>query len=164
MRDFGDRIGSGSAHERRVYEALLPLCDTVELIGQSQLSTEMRFYLRRINTRFRWFPDMLAVFRKQLWLVDPKFGRMDTDSWDIEVSAFDAHPAFQDAFGVPVVYVWADLTCSYHDDVKEWVRGPFPGVGQWRTDYYLVPKSVSRPLDEVFTVNLRPMRDIRPPP
>lgn len=86
-----------------------------------------------------------------MWLVDSKSGRQDTKYWVLEKTAHEAHRLQQIALGLPIVYIWPDgCTCSYVDDLpdEKLINGPPPPPR--RTSYWLVPKNLTRSLDEVF--------------
>jgi hypothetical protein len=129
--------------------------------GQGQLPDEAREFLRRHMERLliRWLPDLMVIRPdlypihggEWIWLADSKAGRQDTNFWDLEKAAHEAHRLQRVALGLPIVYLWPDgYSCSYVEDLTDDVLIPGPRVSVWRTDYWLIPKDIARPLEEVF--------------
>lgn len=146
------RLAVAKAHEHDVYDHLRGMgLDAVEFFGQGQLSEEFRFHLKKTRSALRWWPDMVAVQAGMLWLVDAKTGRSDTPHWSLEKAAHEAHQQFQKALSHPLIYVWDDFSCSYLDDLTHEVikQGVWNGHGS-STDYWLIPKGITRPLSDVF--------------
>jgi len=130
--------------------------------GQGQLTDEARNYLRQHPKPLyiRWLPDRLVIrpalylemMDEWMWLIDSKIGRQDTLYWVLEKAAHTAHRLQRDALGLPIVYIWPDgCTCSYVEDLpdEKLIDGPQRGNGSG-TPYWLVPKELTRPLDDIF--------------
>jgi hypothetical protein len=95
---------------------------------------------------------LLTDIDEWMWLVDSKTGRQDTKNWDLEKAAHAAHRLQRDALGLPIVYIWPDgCSCSYIEDLpdEKLIDGPRGRSGSG-TPYWLVPKKLTRSLDEVF--------------
>lgn len=131
--------------------------------GQGQLPDEVRDYLRKHpdHVFIRWLPDLmvispglyLAKAKEWMWLVDSKDGRTNTENWTLEKAAHEAHRLQRAALGLPIVYIWPDgCSCSYVEDLTDEVllegRPISSGSG---TPYWLVPKTVTRSLEDVFS-------------
>lgn len=105
------------------------------------------------KTYWRWIPDMVAVRGSAVRLVDPKSDfRTDTENFSIEVDAYMAHSAMR-GLGLPIVYVWQDMTCDtpaglrVHNWRLEPERGKNRGSG---TPYGLIYKFDQHPFDWAF--------------
>jgi len=160
---FANRIAGATEKEKTDATMLEEMyrC-VVSPFGQGQLPDEVREFLRKHSKRLpiRWLPDLmvirpaLALAGKDewMWLVDSKTGRQDTQCWDLEKAAHEAHRLQRDALGLPIVYIWPDgCTCSYLEDLTDdvLVQGPPMRHGSG-TPYWLVPKELTRPLDDIF--------------
>jgi hypothetical protein len=129
--------------------------------GQGQLPDQARDFLRKHSPRLpiRWLPDLMVIRpdlyplhgSEWIWLVDSKAGRQDTRNWDLEKQAHEAHRLQRAALGLPIVYIWPDgCSCSYVEDLTDDVLISGPKISVHRTDYWLVPKELARPLEDVF--------------
>lgn len=160
---WATRIGGATEKERADKESLENLFGCkVYTFGQSLLPNEARAYLQSHHALLylRWLADMLVVrpdlyktdAEEWMWLVDSKSGRQDTPNWILEKSAHTAHRLQRTALGLPIVYIWPDgCTCSYIEDLPDEVLidGPMSRHGSG-TPYWLVPKRLARPLEDVF--------------
>lgn len=160
---FASRIADATEKERKDAANLREAyrC-VVTWFGQGQLPTEVREQLHRFpgHLPIRWLPDMMvirpALFlagkEEWIWLVDSKVGRLNTKYWTLEQAAHAAHRLQLTALGLPIVYIWPDgRSCSYVDDLLDdkLIEGPQYGRGSG-TPYWLVPKELTRSLDDVF--------------
>lgn len=96
--------------------------------------------------------DLSPGVNEWIWLVDSKEGRKDTSFWSLEKDAHEAHRLQRPALGLPTLYIWPDgCSCSYVEDLTDEVLidGTSKGRGSG-TPFWLVPKELTRPLDEVF--------------
>lgn len=147
------------AHEHRVKHELENRGWHVDLYGQGQLSPENRDALMSLGwtCHLRWLPDLLASRaesnRMRVAWIDAKDElNDDTPNFSLELDANIAHLKLQAVFGIPIVYVWGDLTCSKAADIRRTdVRYPKRGtvVGSG-TPFMLIPKREQLPLDALF--------------
>jgi hypothetical protein len=134
----------------------------VTRFGQGQLPNEFRRFLLNHPKRLyiRWLADLLvarpdlclARAAESIWLVDSKYGRLDTAFWVLEKAAHEAHRLQQNALSLPNVYLWPDgNSCSYVDDLPDEALKDGPPMRSGSgTPYWLVPKELARPFQDVF--------------
>ncbi len=130
--------------------------------GQVLLPDDARGYLRRCPELLyvRWLSDLLVVrpdlwrllAPESMWFVDSKSGRLDTPYWSLEKAAHEAHRLQRPALGLPIVYIWPNgCSCSYVEDLPNEVLLPGSRLGFGSgTPYWLVPKELTRTLDDIF--------------
>lgn len=148
----------GLEHEKRSQTELEQRGWSVDPFGQGLFSDEIRTALqsRHPVVQWRWIPDLIASRGRSVCLVDPKWDtRPDTAYFAIEQAALMAHAAMS-MLGLRIVYVFGDLTCNCHEDIRvvEWI-GPAPGGRRIATrgsgtPMALVLKSDQHPLDALF--------------
>jgi hypothetical protein len=146
------RKSPGPLPLRWIPDLLVVRPDLQQQVRQVNLHVDTDEGMKRARERNYVNPkDSLPSVNEWRWLVDSKTGRQDTKYWDLEKSAHEAHRLQRPAFGLPVVYIWPDgCSCSYIEDLTDEILLPGPPPKPWRTPYWLVPKDVTRSLDEVF--------------
>lgn len=155
---FTERYRDARAHEYAIQTELERRGWYVEQFGQALLSDRAKESLHRVElTYWRWLPDLIASKDDQVLLVDGKTERRcDTPFFSIETNAHLAHLAMS-GLRLPIVYVFADMSCNYHDCVtkaREFgdpnAGGRVAGVNGSGTAFILVEKSEQQHLDAVF--------------
>lgn len=156
-----ERLRIGHEHEQRVRFELERRGWTVQHFGQGLFAEEIRRALQfqPFKVMWRWLPDLIAARDGRALLVDPKSDiRTDTPNFSIEQAAICTHN-FMLGMGLPIVYVFSDLSCNYvHEiDVERVLlactEGPLATAGSG-TPFALVRKDKQISLDEVFGVPL----------
>jgi len=152
------RLHIGKGHELDVTEKLAAHGWIVHPWGQGLFEGEAGEHVRQAlvarqpKTYWRWIPDLIAVKGTRLMLVDPKTDLTDTPNFSIEIDAYIAHLAMS-GFGLPVVYVWQDMTCNtpgglfVHKWFAELQRGATRGSG---TPFGLVSRADQKPFEWAF--------------
>jgi hypothetical protein len=154
------RLHTGQGHEVAVAERLRTHGWDVHPWGQGLFDDGTVGELVRAalvthepKTFWRWIPDLIAVQGNKIRLVDPKHDeRADTENFSIEVDAYMAHQAMR-GLGLPIVYVWQDMTCNTPAGlfVHRWELVPQRGKNRGSgTPYALVYKADQHPLEWAF--------------
>lgn len=157
---FTGRKVLADAHERAIKSELERRGWHVEPFGIGMLQATTREHLHGVRpaTLWRWLPDLIASRDGRVVLVDGKGEqRNDTPNFAIELMAIYAHRSMA-VFGVPIVYVFNDMSCNWLTD--EFIAGAkwfMPEPGRHRvqsagsgTPFVLVPKSAQLHMDVVF--------------
>lgn len=153
------RLHIGQGHELEVAAKAKAHGWSVHPFGQGLFTGDDGDIIRQAlvarspKTYWRWIPDLIAVKGKRTLLVDPKTDlRGDTPNFSIEIDAYIAHLAMS-GFGLPVIYVWHDMTCNtpaglyVHKWFLEPERGALRGSG---TPFGLISKSDQHPFEWAF--------------
>lgn len=155
---FTERYRDARAHEEAIQTELERRGWHVEQFGQALLSDRTKESLHRVQlTYWRWLPDLIASKDDKVLLVDGKTERRcDTPYFSIETNAHLAHLAMS-GLRLPIVYVFADMSCNYHDCVttaREFgdpsAGGRVATVNGSGTAFILVDKSEQQHMDAVF--------------
>lgn len=165
-KGYQRRMHVGNQHELTVWDALERRGWHTEQFGQGLFSERVRGALRDIKpvTLVRWLPDLIAVKphprepRDRVVLVDAKSDeRHDTPFFSLEASAWTHHLWIEQMWGLPMVYVWSDLTCNRASALKAHRYEPFPRgkVNGSGTPFVLLRKDEQIPLDRCFGTPLQ---------
>lgn len=158
---FVDRKQLAESHEYAIQVELERRGWSVQPFGIALLADEVRDALRRVQppSYWRWLPDLVAMRDGRMVLIDGKDEqRKDTPNFAIEEMALAAHRnmAF---FGIPIVYVFSDMSCNWNSDDFAYSgrrfapmgsSGRVEGVRGSGTPFVLVPKSQQLHLDDIF--------------
>ena len=144
----------GVEHELRVMHKIQAHGWACQKWGQGLLDDEIRMAMvaYQPKTMWRWLPDLIAVGGRRIFLVDAKSDATTTPNFSLEVDAYMAHKAMR-ALGLPLIYVWQDMTCNTPDALKpiRWELQPQRGRnGGSGTPYLLVRKEDQRPFEWAF--------------
>lgn len=146
------RMAAAELHEKRVVNELRRLGFTVEPFGQALLSKHARDALRRVDppTLLRWLSDFIA-WRDDVppFLVEAKGTMSETQSFSIETLSYECALALERDFGLPVLFVFADMTCNWASHLEPHRRclGSSRGSG---TPFVLVWKTDQCALEQMF--------------
>lgn len=158
------RLHLGKGHEAAVAAKLEAHGWTVHPWGQGLFTDDAGEVIRQAlvarqpKTYWRWIPDLIAVKGRAIRLVDPKTDLSDSPNFAIEIDAYLAHLAMS-GFGLPIIYVWQDMTCNspaglfVHRWFPELQRGATRGSG---TPFGLVAKADQHPFDWAFGPATKP--------
>lgn len=149
-----DRMHIGVSHEMNVMQKLQRHGWAVQKWGQGLLDDEIRTALVAYKPKamWRWLPDLIAVHGRRIFLVDAKTDQSTTPNFSLEVDAYMAHKAMR-ALGLPLVYVWQDMTTNTPEglDVVRWVLEPQRGLNAGSgTPFLLVRKADQHPFEWAF--------------
>jgi hypothetical protein len=155
-REFERRLEVATAFEVKVVAALIERGWRAERFGQGQLSEEMRDIIRRVNTKVRYMPDVIAArtfaAKTKLIFVDAKAGEkwQETKNHDIETAALEGAEKWQEFSECPVYFVFTSGDTITPQDFRELATpGRFRGVGSG-TPFLLVPRAACTRFDAVF--------------
>lgn len=151
----------GKAHELCVADELRSRDWMVDEFGMGLFSEEMRdaFHHLPYISLVRWLPDMVCARRRAngeqvVLLVDAKSQISETPNHSLELNAKRAAAWMSDAWHLPFVYVWGDMTCNFVHDlrpVRYFDKDTRVNVaGGSGTPFLLVRKADQRHLDEIF--------------
>lgn len=154
-----DRLYLGESHEKRVEEALRCRGWAVQPWGLGLIQKPFHIALQSQPhvVLWRWIPDIIAMKDQIVLLVDAKTEwRRDTPYFTLEINAYQSHLAMA-ALGLPIVYVWGDLTCNTPQRLNI-IDCFFPDPGKRRvgtsggsgTPFLRVRKDEQRSLDSWF--------------
>jgi len=152
------RLTLGVEHENHVQAELERRGWTVQPWGQGVLDEAIRqaLQVREPPCPYRWFPDLIAAKGTKVCLVDPKSDTSKTENFSVEIAAYGAHTGMWHMWGVPVIYVFDDLTCNLVHKLQP-VRWIVPDPGRTRvaaagsgTPFMLIRKSDQESLDYMF--------------
>jgi hypothetical protein len=155
-REFRRRLDRAQAFEEKVAAELVARGWVAERFGQGQLSEQMRDMIKRVKTRVRYMPDIIAAkrfgARTSLIFVDAKAGDKwrETGRHDVEAAALDGAEAFQAMADCPVYFVFSDggvVTPAVFRELA--APGPYRGVGSG-TPFLLATREVCQRFDAVF--------------
>lgn len=155
-REFVRRLEVATAFEEKVVAALVERGWRAERFGQGQLSEEMRDIIKRVNTRVRYMPDIIAAksfnAKTLLVFVDAKAGDKwkDTGNHDIETAALEGAEKWEQYAECPVYFVFSDggtVTPAVFRELA--TPGRFRGVGSG-TPFLLIPRSACSKFDAIF--------------
>lgn len=144
----------GVHHEQEVARRLEASGWDVQRWGQGQFTETIRQALvaKRPTVYWRWMPDLVAARGTRICLIDPKSDSSSTPNFSIEIDAYIAHRAML-GFGLPIVYVWADMTVNTVDGlyVVRWELRPQRGINRGSgTPFALVRKIDQQPFEKFF--------------
>lgn len=151
-----ERFAMCGTQEQTVAARLETLGWSVAPFGQDRFGDEIVLALkaRRPPALLRWLPDFIAARGGKVALVESKSGTTwaQTGRHDVEISALAAYSAIESVFGVPVIIVWPDFTCTFAQDVQpiKWHLEPAAWTRGSKTPFALVQVGDGRPFDTVF--------------
>lgn len=155
-REFERRLEVATAFEVKVVAALVERGWRAERFGQGQLSEEMREIIKKVNTKVRYMPDVIAAkdfsAKTRLVFVDAKAGDkwQETGNHDIEAAALDGAEKWQQFSECPVYFVFANGDTITPQNFREMCKpGRFRGIGSG-TPFLLVTRSACSPFNVVF--------------
>lgn len=155
-REFVRRLEVATAFEEKVIAALVERDWRAEKFGQGQLSEEMRDIIKRVNTRVRYMPDVIAArtftARTRLIFVDAKAGDKwrETGNHDIETAALEGAEKWEQYSECPMYFVFTSGDTITPADFRSLATtGRFKGVGSG-TPFMLAPRTACSGFDAVF--------------
>lgn len=148
------RLHLAKEHEDRVKERLVELGWAVSSYGQGAFCDDVRQALvdYRPVAHWRWMPDLIAARGPRVALIDAKADESVTPNFSIEVAAYMAHLTMR-GLGLPIFYVWADMTCNTPHGLRvlRWELEPQRGLNRGSgTPFALVAKADQHPFDWAF--------------
>ncbi|OLT13020.1 hypothetical protein BJF79_03730 [Actinomadura sp. CNU-125] len=149
MDAWNDRIRVGEAHELRVTEALRASGWNVAPWGQGILPPRIQDALSHSNSRWRYFPDLVAARDGDVVTIDAKDRMRSTHSnrYAVKRDCVSFGLQFLAAFELPVFYVFGNLSVLTPTEVQTYgTVGPRSHGGA----YYLVPDRLGHHFDDVF--------------
>jgi hypothetical protein len=114
VTEWAGRYADGTRWEDGLAERLRAWGWIVSPFGQGQLDGSVTRALAAYRDQLgrpagiRWLPDLIAVRRDALCLIDAKTSTGDHDSYKVECAAVDVHTVISYELSTPVVYVWED--------------------------------------------------------
>lgn len=149
MTNWEQRKAVGDAHEARVAGEFEQLGWDVAAWGQSVLTAPIREALSLSNSRWRYFPDLVAARQGDIVTIDGKDKMYSTqsDRYAISVKCVSFGLQFLAAFDIPLFYVFGNMGVLTPTEVKSYgTLGPRGRGGA----YYLVPGRLAHPFGDVF--------------
>lgn len=149
MSTWEQRKAAGDDHEQRVAKALEEHGWEVARWGQSILTDRIRATLSQSESRWKHFPDLVAARDGDIVTIDAKDRMRSTETGRYAISrgCLSFGLQFLAAFGIPVFYVFGNLTVLTPPEVQSYGRvGPRARGGA----YYLINGHLAHPFDDVF--------------